>query len=254
MEQSKSELEITIFPNPALRHQAQPVTEEMIKTPLVRETAAAMIRAMYRHHGVGLAAEQVGCPFAIVVTDPHFPYTGKKSPRVFYNPKIVEADPEIIQLDSPGEGCLSLPYGYTQPVKRYENVRVEWLDARCRKQDKWFTGFEAIVMQHEIDHLDGRVFVDHLSPLKQKMFLAKVKKAFRQYRNGVKRTNSAIHHAHKTHDFNLIRMREWEKQRRAKNDSVHSVREVQEEVSCTEEAGAGCEVHLQAVCEQTPQE
>ena len=238
---SQQELEITIFPNPALRHVAEPLTPELIKTPLVRETAAAMIRAMYKHHGVGLAAQQVGCPFAIVVMDTGHPQTGKKAPRVFYNPKIVEADPEMIQLDSPGEGCLSLPYGYHQPVKRYENVRVEWLDARGRVKDRWFSGFESIVIQHEVDHLDGRVFVDHLSSLKQKMFLAKVRKAHRQYWKGAKRTNSALQHAHKTPNFNLIRMKEWEKQRRVKNGEVsQTVHQVQEEVlQPDQDIGAG---------------
>lgn len=237
---SQQELEITIFPNPVLRHVAQPVTVEQIKTPLIRETAAAMIRAMYRHHGVGLAAEQVSCPFAIVVMDADYPATGKRAPRVFYNPKIVEADPELIALGSPGEGCLSLPYGYHQPVNRYENVRVEWLDARGRTKDRWFSGFESIVIQHEIDHLDGRVFVDHLSPLKQKMFLSKVRKAHRQYWKGMKRTNKALQHAHKTREFNLIRMKEWEKNRRLKNGEVsQAVCEVQAEVLQPDQAGAG---------------
>ena len=214
-------LQISIFPNPVLRQQAIPVTLEQIKTPLMRETAAAMIRSMYHHHGVGLAAEQVGCPHAIVVMDAEYPYTGKKAPRVFYNPKIVEADPETIQLDYPGEGCLSLPYGYHQPVKRWENVRVEWMDARGRAQDKWFTGFDAIVIQHEIDHLDGRLFVDHLSPLKQKMFIAKVKKAHRQYWKGVKRGNNAIQHAHRTPAFNLARAKKYEEHLREKKNANH---------------------------------
>ncbi|MCI0557299.1 MAG: peptide deformylase [Nitrososphaera sp.] len=231
------ELEICIFPNPVLRQVAQPVTPEQIKTPLIRETAAAMIRAMYAYHGVGLAAQQVGCPFAIIVVDTEYPHTKKKSPRVFYNPKIVEADPEIIQLDSPGEGCLSLPYGYHQPVPRYENIRVEWLDGRGRTKDRWFSGFDAIVLQHEVDHLDGRVFVDHLSKLKQKMFLAKVRKAHRHYYKGVKRANSAIRHAHKTRDFNLIRMKKWEEDRRAKNAEVsEAVHEVQAEVLQSDQA------------------
>ena len=174
-------------------------------------------------------------------TKPPRTRTGKKAPRVFYNPKIVEADPEMIQLDSPGEGCLSLPYGYHQPVKRYENVRVEWLDARGRVKDRWFSGFESIVIQHEVDHLDGRVFVDHLSSLKQKMFLAKVRKAHRQYWKGAKRTNSALQHAHKTPNFNLIRMKEWEKQRRVKNGEVsQTVHQVQEEVlQPDQDIGAG---------------
>jgi len=216
----QNELEIVIFPHPFLRHQAIPFTPDQIKTTLVRETAAAMIRCMYQYHGVGLASEQVGCPQAVIVIDTGYAYSGKKAPRIMFNPKILEADPETIALGSPGEGCLSLPYGYHQPVKRYENVRVQWLDSRCREKERWFTGFEAIVVQHEIDHLDGRLFIDHLSKLKQSMFLAKVRKQHRLYWKGVKSAQSAIRNAERTPAFNMKRTQEYEKHLRSMKNNA----------------------------------
>lgn len=213
---NKQQLEIVVYPDKFLRFVAQDFTPDQIRTPLVRNMTGAMIRTMYKYNGVGLAAQQVGIPQRVFVMDSAWNYRGTRIPRVFYNPRVIEHDPEIIALNHPGEGCLSLPYGFRSPVRRYENIHLEWLDHKGETQEEWFTGFDAIVVQHELDHLDGHVFTDRLSRIKRDMFKRRWKKVRRQYEKGYKHMVREMKNAPRTPAFALKRWQMIEAQDRAR--------------------------------------
>jgi peptide deformylase len=185
---NKTELQLIIWPDNFLRFQIEGFTEEQVKTPLVRNTVGAMIRGMYKHFGVGMAAQQMGVPQAMFVMDPHWVQTGKRKPRYFINPEIIEVEGKAIEMARPGEGCLSLPYGYRQPVPRASRVLLKWRDLDWVEHEEWFEDMEAIVVQHEIDHLFGVLFVDRLSRLKQDMFKRKARGTRRRYEKSFKQT------------------------------------------------------------------
>lgn len=162
-------LEILTYPHPHLKLQCQPVEEI---TPEIKALAADMLETMYAAHGVGLAAPQVGKPLRMLVMD-----AGQgeniRDPRVIINPEL-ELGGEIIVSEK--EGCLSVPLGYRADVKRHSSVRLTGLDLEGRKLDEVLEGFPAIVVQHETDHLDGKLFIDRLSHLRRTLYDAKVKK------------------------------------------------------------------------------
>jgi len=197
---NKQELEMVIFPDDFLRAELQPFTEEQVKTPLCRNTAGAMIRLMYRYYGIGLAAQQAGVPQAIFVMDYEWVLTGQRKPRIFLNPEIVEAEGAAIELDRPGEGCLSLPYGFRQPIPRASRIRLKWRDLNWVEHEEWFEDRAAIVVQHEVDHLFGILFVDRMSRLKQDMFKRKMFKVRRQHKKGFKKALKAMKNAGKHPD------------------------------------------------------
>jgi peptide deformylase len=197
---NKQELEMVIFPDDFLRIELEPFTEEQVKTPLCRNTAGAMLRTMYKYCGIGLAAQQVGVPQAIFVMDHEWPVTGKRKPRIFINPEIVEAEGDPIELARPGEGCLSLPFGFRQPVARASRVLLKWRDLNWVEHEEWFEDTAAIVVQHEIDHLFGILFVDRMSRLKQDMFKRKMFKVRRQHKKGFKKALAAMKQAGKHPD------------------------------------------------------
>jgi peptide deformylase len=124
--------------------------------------------------GVGLAAPQIGLPIRLVIINldvisedkPEY----KGFMRAFINARIVETDGEE---DSYEEGCLSLP-GIHEPVKRPTRVHVTYLDENFQPHDEWVEGFLARVMQHEFDHLEGKMFIDHLSPLRKQLIKSKL--------------------------------------------------------------------------------
>jgi peptide deformylase len=153
------------YPDPRLRRKAEPVTEV---TDDVRALIADMAETMYEASGVGLAAIQVGVAQRVVVIDVS---ETRDQLRVFVNPEIVAADGKQV-LE---EGCLSVP-GVFEPVARAEHVRVQALDRDGNAFELEAHGFLATCIQHEIDHLDGRVFVDHLSRLKQQRIRKKLAK------------------------------------------------------------------------------
>lgn len=197
--EEKPKLDIVIYPNEFLRFKTQPFTEEQIKSTLVRDVASLMIDKMYELKGVGLAANQVGVPNSIFVMDHQYHGVDTdgnpngRNPRVFINPTLTFIDREKgIEVAPPGEGCLSLPYGYNQPVPRPHQVQLSWYDLDGVFQSDWFEGPEAIVIQHEMDHLEGHLFVDRLSKLKQDMFVRKVKKIRRRYKKGFKAAIKAM--------------------------------------------------------------
>jgi peptide deformylase len=148
------------YPDSILRVVATPVKEI---TDEIRGLSADMVETMYAANGVGLAANQVGVSLRLIVID-----TGSEKERnaiAVINPEIVEAaDEEVAE-----EGCLSVP-GFYEPVKRALHVSVRGIGLDGLETILRCTGLAARVFQHEIDHLDGILFIDHLSPLKRQLF------------------------------------------------------------------------------------
>ncbi|MBO2569426.1 peptide deformylase [Shewanella algae] len=158
-------MDILTVPDPRLKRKAKPVTE----IEAVQSFIDDLLQTMYHtDDGIGLAATQVGSEHAIVVIDIS---EERNQPLVLINPQITESSGEFIGE----EGCLSIP-GYRSKVKRFESVTVSYLDRQGQAQTIHSDGFLAIVLQHEIDHLHGKVFIEHLSRLKQEMALKKVRK------------------------------------------------------------------------------
>jgi len=212
---SKPELQLVIWPDESLKYPVDPFPETNISAPVVRETAGAMIRAMYKHYGVGLAAQQVGIPFRIFVMDSNWHLNGKRKPRIFLNPQVTEIGDGAQMLAPPGEGCLSFPYNFKSQIQRIDKLELEWIDLKGKVHHEWFEGHEAIIIQHEIDHLNGYCFYDHLSKLRQDIAFRKAKKIRRQYKKGYKRAINALKHAHKTKAYNLKRAQAFEQGLRA---------------------------------------
>ena len=131
-----------------------------------------MLETMYAAPGIGLAAIQVGAPVRVIVMDLA---RGEepKAPRFFVNPQILWASEEVLPYE---EGCLSVPEIYDE-VERPAKVRVRYLDYDGQAVEEEAEGLFAVCIQHEIDHLDGVLFVDHLSRLKRDRAISKVRKA-----------------------------------------------------------------------------
>ena len=161
-------LTILTAPNDKLIEQAKPVSDVSQIQVLIDD----LIETMYdTDDGIGLAATQVGRSEAVVVIDIS---ENRDEPLVLVNPKIVHGE----ETAKGQEGCLSIP-GYYADVERFINVTVEALDRNGKEITVTSDDFLAIVMQHEIDHLKGKLFIDYLSPLKQQMALKKVKKTIK---------------------------------------------------------------------------
>jgi len=157
--------QILHYPDPRLRRKAEPVTAV---TDEVRSLIADMAETMYDAPGVGLAAIQIGVAQRVIVIDVS---ETRDQLEVFVNPEILHAEGKQV-LE---EGCLSVP-GIFESVARAEHVRVRALDRDGKPFEIEATGFLATCIQHEIDHLDGKVFVDHLSRLKQQRIRKKLEK------------------------------------------------------------------------------
>ena len=163
-------------PDPRLREISKPVQQVDDE---VRSLVADMFETMYDAPGIGLAAIQVGVPQRILVidlqepADPEDPESKPaRDPRVFINPEIVETSDQDVPYT---EGCLSVPDQYAE-VDRPERVRARWLDLDGVAHDEEITGLLATCLQHEMDHLNGVLFIDHLSRLKRDMVLRKLAK------------------------------------------------------------------------------
>jgi peptide deformylase len=167
-------LPIIEVPDPRLKLVSTPV--ETIDDD-VKQLIADMFETMYAAPGIGLAAIQVGVSKRLLVIDlqEQEDEEGKpiKDPRVFINPEILDPAEELSVYT---EGCLSVPDQYAD-VERPASCRVTWLDEAGRAHDEQFTGLLATCIQHEMDHLNGVVFLDHLSRLKREMILKKLNKA-----------------------------------------------------------------------------
>jgi peptide deformylase len=157
--------QILHYPDPRLRRKAEPVTEV---TDDIRQLVDDMAETMYQAPGIGLAAVQVGVLKRVVVIDLS---EDRNDLRVFINPEVVAADGE----QTMEEGCLSVP-GIYDSVTRAGHVRVRALDRDGRPFEIEAGGLLATCIQHEIDHLDGKVFVDYLSRLKQERIRKKLEK------------------------------------------------------------------------------
>ncbi|RMG59735.1 MAG: peptide deformylase [Deltaproteobacteria bacterium] len=162
--------DILKYPDPRLRRKAEPVSSV---DEGVRELIRDMFETMYAEKGVGLAATQVGEPVRVVVLDVS-PVVEDVEPFALVNPEIVSAEGS----EEGEEGCLSVP-DYTAPVKRAARVTVRALDEEGQEVEINAEGFLARALQHEIDHLDGILFVDRLSPVKKSIFRRKYAKIAR---------------------------------------------------------------------------
>jgi peptide deformylase len=163
-------LPIYTYGQPVLRKEAEDIAPDY---PELKELVQNMFETNERADGVGLAAPQIGLPIRVVIVD--LRPLGDDMPeyadfkRAYINGYIVEEDGETILMD---EGCLSLP-GIHEKVPRAEKVRIQYVDEDFVEHDEWVEGFLARVIQHEFDHLDGKVFTDRISPLRRQMNKAK---------------------------------------------------------------------------------
>ncbi len=160
-----AKLKILEFPDPRLRKKALPVAAV---DDVLRQLIDDMFETMYGAPGIGLAATQVDVHRRLLVADVS---TEKDDPHVLINPEIVAKD----GLEVSEEGCLSVP-GYYEEVERAEHVRVKYLDRSGAAQEEDFEGLLAVCVQHEIDHLDGRLFVDYLSEAKRQRIRKRLEK------------------------------------------------------------------------------
>jgi len=167
-------LPILIAPDPALKVRARPVAQP--DAAAVRDLVPRMLATMYRAPGIGLAAPQVGVGLRVTVID--LMLGEKPSPIVLVNPEVIAASEELASRE---EGCLSLPGQYAD-VTRPARVKVRYLDEGGARREIEADGLLAACLQHEIDHLDGILFVDHLSSLKRNMILRRLAKELRQKR------------------------------------------------------------------------
>jgi len=157
-------------PNKFLRQISKPVDKV---TKEVQQLMDDMLETMYSANGIGLAAIQIGIPKRIIVMDLSKD-TEKKNPRYFINPIIKNKDPKKATYE---EGCLSVPNQFAE-IDRPSQCDIEYLDYNGKKQVLHADGLLATCIQHEIDHLNGILFIDHISRLKREMIL---KKAIKEY-------------------------------------------------------------------------
>jgi peptide deformylase len=158
---------ILTFPDPVLKQKAAPIT---VITDEIRQLARDMAETMYDAPGVGLAAPQIGVLQRLIVIDVA---AKDEAPQLItvINPVIIEGEGEVYEE----EGCLSVP-DFSANVRRYETVVVKGLSLDGQERVWQADGLLAIAFQHEIDHLEGTLFVDRLSPLKRELFIKKAKK------------------------------------------------------------------------------
>jgi len=164
-----AKLKILEFPDPRLRMKAVPV--EVVDDAL-RSLIDDMFETMYAAPGIGLAATQVDVHRRLLVADVS---VDKDAPHVLVNPEILEKDGVTVT----DEGCLSVP-GYFEEVERAEHIRVRFQDRDGIEREMEANGLLAVCIQHEIDHLDGKLFVDYLSEAKRQRIRKKLEKERRQ--------------------------------------------------------------------------
>ena len=162
---------ILTAPDPRLKAVSEPIAKVDDET---RKLADDLLDSMYAADGIGLAAVQVGVPKRMLVMD-IAQAQGKREPMVFINPKILWASEEMAQME---EGCLSVPEIWDD-VERPAKIRAEYQDRDGKVQTLDADGLLACCLQHEMDHLDGVLFLDHLSKLKRSIALRKLTKAKR---------------------------------------------------------------------------
>ncbi|MEM8696148.1 MAG: peptide deformylase [Pseudomonadota bacterium] len=169
-------LPIVEVPDPRLKTVSTPVDEVTDET---RALIADMFDTMYDAPGIGLAAIQVGVPKRILVIDLQEEEDEEgepiKDPRIFINPELVDPSEDMRTYE---EGCLSIPDQFAD-IERPDSVTARWLDEHGKPHEERLDGLLATCLQHEMDHLEGIVFIDHLSRMKRNMVLKKLEKARR---------------------------------------------------------------------------
>ena len=162
-------LEVLHFPDPQLRKKA--IAVEAIDSAII-QLGGDMLETMYAENGIGLAATQVSVQKRVIVVDLS---EEKNSPAVLVNPEIISATGSEEML----EGCLSVPDVF-ETVERAERIIVRYLNLQSEPIEQELDGLFAVCIQHEIDHLDGKLFIDYLSPLKRKRIAKKLEKQDKQ--------------------------------------------------------------------------
>ena len=178
-------LPIYIYGQPVLRKVAEDITPDY---PELRTLINDMWETLFQSEGIGLAAPQIGRDIRLVVIDldplsedyPEY----KEFRKVYINAHIIEYDET--NTASSEEGCLSLP-AIHEKVTRPTRIRVQWMDENFQPHDEWIEGYLARVMQHEFDHLDGKMFIDRISALRKQLIKSKLKALTQgRYRCGYK--------------------------------------------------------------------
>ena len=164
---------ILIHPDPRLKKVCVPVADV---SDDLRSLADDMLETMYAAPGIGLAAPQVGILQRVIAMDCVKEGEGEPRPLVMFNPEIVASSDETNVYE---EGCLSIPDQYAE-VTRPKEVQVKWIDRDGHEQSETFDGLWATCVQHEIDHLNGKLFIDYLKPLKRQMITRKMQKLKRE--------------------------------------------------------------------------
>ena len=166
-------LPIYIYGQPVLRKVAEDITPDY---PELKQLIDDMWETLAESEGIGLAAPQIGRAIRLsvidldVISDDLPEYKGFR--QVYINPHIIEADDT--NTNTSEEGCLSLP-AIHEKVTRPTRIHVKWMDEEFQQHDEWVDGYLARVMQHEFDHLEGHMFIDHISPLRRQLIKNKLK-------------------------------------------------------------------------------
>lgn len=183
-------LPIYLFGHPMLRRESKDVTPDY---PELKKLLDDMYETMYYSEGVGLAAPQIGRNDRIVVIDAspmadNFPEcAGRKMTLI--NPEVEILDGDSVSRD---EGCLSVP-DMSESVSRVEHIRLTWLDEDFNEHEEEISGFLARIVQHECDHLDGKLYVDHISPIRKQLIRGKLNNIM----TGKKRVDYPVRYAPK---------------------------------------------------------
>ncbi len=161
-----SDLKILIFPNPKLRRVAKKIDKFDKSLEMLSKN---MLKTMYEAEGIGLAATQVDIHIRLVVMDLS---EERNEPRVFVNPEYTILDKSPFTYE---EGCLSIP-GFNEEISRPSKILLKWQDLQGKFHEEKPDGIFTVCAQHEIDHLDGKLFVDYLSPIKRDRIRKKLEK------------------------------------------------------------------------------
>ncbi len=162
---------IVVYGNAVLRKEAEPITPDYPELPTLLED---MFKTLKKSEGVGLAAPQIGLPIQLFIVDLSILADDEPSyanfKKVFINPEILEFSEDT---ETAEEGCLSIP-GVSEKVKRSLSVTIHYFDENWQERTEIYTGFPARAIQHEYDHLQGKVFIDRISPIRRQLIGSKL--------------------------------------------------------------------------------
>ncbi|WP_372603486.1 peptide deformylase [Actibacterium sp.] len=164
---------ILIHPDPRLKTVASPVGDI---TDELRQLGRDMLETMYDAPGIGLAAPQIGVLSRVLVMDCIKEEGAAPRPMILFNPEITWSSEDVSTYE---EGCLSIPDQYAE-VDRPAEVEVRWIDENGAPREEHFKGLWATCVQHEIDHLNGKLFIDYLKPMRRQMITRKMQKLKRE--------------------------------------------------------------------------